>query len=171
MSLPGAPMAAAATLEALNPLESIISGFNTNPYFIGTMMLLLNLGGRFLAMEVSKEQEKFFSNPWIRGTLFFVVIFVATRNIIVAFWLSLFVVLLVKFLFNENSILYIFKKEPMKEEFANTLTPEEHDIYKKLGEKLAKAQQQTTEKEKEAAEQDIISTEMTYLTNMGRLQV
>ena len=164
-------MAAAATLEALNPLESIISGFNTNPYFIGTMMLLLNLGGRFLAMEVSKEQEKFFSNPWIRGTLFFVVIFVATRNIIVAFWLSLFVVLLVKFLFNENSILYIFKKEPMKEEFANTLTAEEQDIYKKLSEKLAKAQQQTTEKEKETAEQDIISTEMTYLTNMGRLQV
>jgi hypothetical protein len=171
MSLAGAPMAAAATLEALNPLESIISGFNTNPYFIGTMMLLLNLGGRFLAMEVSKEQEKFFSNPWIRGTLFFVVIFVATRNIIVAFWLSLFVVLLVKFLFNENSILYIFKKEPMKEEFANTLTAEEQDIYKKLSEKLAKAQQQTTEKEKETAEQDIISTEMTYLTNMGRLQV
>ena len=174
MSFPGAPMAAAAltTVEALNPLETIISGFNTNPYFIGIMMLLLNLGGRFLAMEVSKEQEKFFANPWFRGALFFVVIFVATRNILVAFWLSLFVILLIKFLFNENSVLYILKREDMTDlsgSVVNPLTPEEMDIYKKLGDKLARAQQPVSEKEK--AEQDIISSEMMYLTNMSRLKI
>lgn len=175
MSLAGGPMVAAAatTIEALNPLETIISGFNTNPYFIGSMMLLLNLGGRFLAMEVSKEQEKFFSNPWIRGALFFVVIFVATRNILVAFWLSLFVILLIKYLFNENSSLYILKREAMTDlnsSPANPLTPEEMDIYKKLSEKLARAQQPVSEKEKEKAEQDVISSEMVYLTNMSRLR-
>lgn len=172
MSLPGAPMAAAAlTIEGLNPLEILIGGFNTNPYFIGSMMLLLNLGGRFLAMEVSKEQEKFFSNTWFRGLLFFVVIFVATRNIVVAFWLSLFVLILVRFLFNENSLLYVLKKEAMTDIVASPLTPEEADIYKKLSDKLARVEQQMQEKKKTDSDQEVIRAEMVYLTNMGKLQL
>ena len=43
-----ATAAAAPVLEAFNPLEASIAAFNTNPYFIGITMLLLNLGGRFL---------------------------------------------------------------------------------------------------------------------------
>ena len=59
MSLPPAPLPAmlAATSIAINPLEHAFMAINTNPYFIGLMMLLLNLGGRFLGMEISKEQE------------------------------------------------------------------------------------------------------------------
>ena len=76
----------------LNPLEGIILGINTNPYFIGIMMLLLNLGGRFLGMEISKEQERFFQHPWVRRFLILTVLFIATRNIIVAFIMTIFVV-------------------------------------------------------------------------------
>ena len=31
------------TLQSLNPIENIITSVNSNPYFIGFMMLLLNL--------------------------------------------------------------------------------------------------------------------------------
>lgn len=171
MSVPtGAALAfTSASMEALNPLEAIINGFNTNPYFIGIMMLLLNLGGRFLAMDVSKEQEKFFTNTWIRSFLFFVVIFIATRNILVAFWLSIVVIVIVKFLFNENSNLYLFSKENMKDfadEAGPVLTPEEMDIYKKLNDKLAKSQ-----KKEEQEDKNILNTEMVYLANMSKLKV
>lgn len=170
MSVPGAAIALGTTsVQVLNPLEAIINGFNTNPYFIGIMMLLLNLGGRFLAMDVSKEQEKFFSNPWVRSFLFFVVIFIATRNVLVAFWLSLIIVIGIKFLFNENSDIYIFKKESMtdypKEQVV--LTPEEMDIYKKLSDKVARSQTATEEKKKEK-EQNI---ETIYMNNMIKLKV
>ena len=84
----------------MNPIDTILSAFNTNPYFIGIMMLFLNLGGRFLIMEVSKEQERFFQNPWVRRLLIFTVLFVATRNVLVAAVLTLFVVLIIGFLFN-----------------------------------------------------------------------
>jgi len=47
-------------MAPLSPFDAIILGLNSNPYFIGLMMLLLNLGGRFIAMEVSKGQEQFF---------------------------------------------------------------------------------------------------------------
>jgi hypothetical protein len=70
--------APAAALQALNPIDALLSTINTNPYFIGCMMVLLNLGGRFLSMEVTKEQEKFFQNTWVRGFLIFVVLVVAT---------------------------------------------------------------------------------------------
>ena len=78
------PMPQAPVLTGtLNPVELFISGFNTNTYFIGLMMLLLNLGGRHLAGGLTPEQDKVFQHPWIRRALLFVVIFVATRNMLV----------------------------------------------------------------------------------------
>ena len=53
MQAPAVAMVATVT----NPLDILMSGVNSNPYFIGLMMLLLNLGGRFLSLEISKEQD------------------------------------------------------------------------------------------------------------------
>ena len=166
MSLVGS---AVATAPLLNPLEAGLASFNTNPYFIGITMLLLNLGGRFLAMEVTKEQEKFFQHTWVRALLVFVVVFVATRNVLVAFWLSLIVIILLRFLFNENSTMYLFSKEKKKETFQNQvgsiLSPEEADIYRKLTDKLAKTHPVVTDKSDESY--DILQI---YATNMARIQ-
>jgi hypothetical protein len=46
-------------------------------------MLLLNLGGRILGMEISKGQEKFSSTTGF-VSFCFSVLFVATRNVLVA---------------------------------------------------------------------------------------
>jgi hypothetical protein len=176
MSLAAASAVVAPVVaQSVNPLEMTLVAFNTNPYFIGITMLLLNLGGRFLAMEVTKEQEKFFQHTWVRAILIFVVIFVATRNVVIAFWLSVIVITLLRFLLNENSSLYLLKKEtPLtREKFqgasANVLTPEEADIYRKLTDKLAKtrpqAQVNTTQDEKS------YSVLQTYTTNMSLLQL
>ena len=94
-----APAVAAITaaVEVTNPIDAIINSLNTNPYFIGTMMLMLNLGGRFLQLEVSKGQEKFFQQVWVRRILVFTVIFVATRNVLVALFMSIIVLALLSF--------------------------------------------------------------------------
>jgi hypothetical protein len=166
----GAPILA----QTLNPLEVSLAAFNTNPYFIGITMLLLNLGGRFLAMEVTKEQEKFFQHTWVRAILIFVVIFVATRNVLIAFWLGLIVIIMMRFLFNENSDFYILKRDGPKqrEKFqgasGSVLTPEEADIYRKLTDKLAKAAPAKKEEKETDVPYNILQT---YTTNMGLLQV
>ena len=170
-----ATAAAAPVLEAFNPLEASIAAFNTNPYFIGITMLLLNLGGRFLAMEITKEQEKFFQQTWVRGLLLFVVVFVATRNIVVAFWLSIIVMIILRLLLNENSDFYLLGHEGGKpEKFqgegppANALTPEEADIYRKLTDKLAKASPAAAPviAGKKETTYDILQN---YMMNMGRI--
>ncbi len=143
------PPVSLPTAIPTNPLEAVIAGINTNPYFIGLMMLLLNLGGRFLGLEITKEQERFFQQPWVRRALFFTVLFVATRNVMVALVMTIFVVLFVSILFNENSGFYLGKAllpsaDIVKEtgDQGSTgqpgLTPEEQEILRRLMEKQAR---------------------------------
>ena len=106
MSFPVGAVSSAIT--ATNPLDVLMAGVNSNPYFIGLMMLLLNLGGRFLALEITKGQEKFLSQPLIRRFFLFAVLFVATRNVIIAAGLAVIVILLLGYLFNENSELCLW---------------------------------------------------------------
>ena len=109
MSLPAAlGHQAFATVASLSPIDAFLQIFNTNPYFIGIMMLILNLGGRFISLEITKKQELFLQHPWVRRVLIFTVLFVATRSIQVAFWTTVAVVLFLGYLFNENSALCIF---------------------------------------------------------------
>lgn len=175
MSLPG--LMAQPVIQAmgqLNPIDALLGSFNSNPYFIGVMMLFLNLGGRFLIMEVSKEQEKFFQNPWVRRFLIFTVLFVATRNILVAFVLTLFVVLTLGYLFNENSALCIFKGGKAASKCADekksqgpALTMEEQEILRRLNEKQMRLSKPQTEENKE--EDDVDDSEI-YMANLSLLR-
>ncbi len=88
---------------SLDPLSSTIMWLNTNPYFVGMFMLLLNLGGRFLALELTKKQEAFLQGAWIRPIIFFTVVFVATRNFVAAFWITLLFFFVIWVAANENS--------------------------------------------------------------------
>lgn len=132
------PPAAAAVNVAMNPIEGFFATLNTNTYFIGIMMLILNLGGRHLPTSLTAEQDKFLQNPWFRRILLFVVIFVATRNVFTAFWLSISIIIILAYLTNESSRLYIFGKSKEVSAVAPTpegLNAEEQEIFKKLHDK------------------------------------
>jgi len=132
-------------------IDILVSSINSNPYFIGVMMLLLNLGGRFLSLEVTKGQEQFLSNPVIRRFLLFVVLFVATRNVLVAAGMTVVIIILLGYLLNEHSDLFIFHstatKKAEKPVDANTfgLSMEEAMILKRLQDKQAQVQKPAAE--------------------------
>ena len=148
MSLPAALSGQALTAKtAISPLDNFLQIFNTNPYFIGLMMLILNLGGRFISLEVTKKQEQFLQLPWVRRVLIFTVLFVATRNIWVAFWATVSVVLFLGYLFNENSALCIFgdggrsgSKCSDAPKPGEEMTPEEKEILQRLSSKAQRYQ-------------------------------
>lgn len=168
--------AVAQQLAVVNPLDVLMTSINTNPYFIGLMMLLLNLGGRFLALEISKDQEKFLSQPMVRRFFLFAVLFVATRNILIAAALAFIVIIVLGYLFNENSSMCLWKscstvnstEAPVQEGFVG-LTPEEAMILKRLQDKQMAAQQQgkeevpKEEKKAEPAASDLYSRAMKFL--------
>jgi hypothetical protein len=169
------PIAAVST-ASLNPIETIILSFNSNPYFIGSMMLLLNLGGRHFATGLTPEQDKFFQQPWFRRALVFIVFFIGTRNILSSLWMSIIYILLIGYLFNDQSALYLFKPSIDKKEEKEAplqpnrayigLTAEEADIHKKLQEKMDKA---SNNKKESPQPYDIPSAiTNTYSTIMSR---
>lgn len=139
MSVPGMMMSGQA-LTAMSPFEGFLQVFNTNPYFIGIMMLLLNLGGRFIGLEITKKQELFLQHPWVRRILIFTVLFMGTRSITVSFWATVVVVLLLGYLFNENSALCLFGQNgatgsTCAEESGAGMSPEEKEILQRLSSK------------------------------------
>ena len=107
-TVPGAAFAL-GQVPTLSGFDAVLNTMNTSPYVIGSMMLMMNLGARFLSLEVTKGQEAFLSHPWVRRFLIFVVFFIGTRNVWVAFWMALVVILLIGYLFNENSSLCLFR--------------------------------------------------------------
>jgi hypothetical protein len=174
MSLPAALAAPALqTVVAMSPLDSILHLFNSNPYFIGLTMLTLNLGGRFIGLEVSKQQEQFLQHPWVRRVLIFIVLFVGTRNIWVAFWATLVVILLLGYLFNENSAMCLFGQggqtgstcaDPSQAK--EQMSPEENDIFQRLS---AKAQRLISSSVPKDNENDILDTDV-YAANLALLR-
>jgi len=102
----------AAPVQQPTPLEQVllsIQDINMNPYLLGLAYILLNLGGRFMVLSVSPAQEAFLQNIIFRPLLLFAIMFIGTRNLIVAFWLTLVVILFLHYLLNEESDWYLLK--------------------------------------------------------------
>jgi hypothetical protein len=122
---------------SLDPLSSAILMINSNPYIIGLFMLLLNLGGRFLSLELTKKQEAFLQASWIRPLLFFTVIFIATRNLVAAFWVTLLFFFIIWVVANENSPYCMIPS------WCDSKHHEASETYTQNVEKLATAAQQS----------------------------
>jgi hypothetical protein len=104
------PVAAAATSAPfLEGLLLSIHEINMNPYILGFAYILLNLGGRFMVLSVTPAQEAFLQNILFRPLLLFAIMFIGTRNMVVAFWMTLAIILALHYLFNENSSWYLLK--------------------------------------------------------------
>lgn len=102
--------AAATTTTAAESLLLSIQEFNMNPYILGLAYIILNLGGRFMVLSVTPAQEAFLQNIVFRPLLLFAIMFIGTRNIIVAFWMTLLILTVLHFLLNENSTWYLLQK-------------------------------------------------------------
>jgi len=82
---------------------NILEFLNNSPFISGCVMLLMNLGGKYVTMEIPQGMHYFFSHPWVRKITILSIAFVATRNITTAVLVSLLFVLFSRFLMNENS--------------------------------------------------------------------
>jgi hypothetical protein len=81
-------VAATAATAAIDPIAQTIGYLSANPWLAGICYVILNLGGKHIAMNLTPEQEKFMGSLWIRPLIIFCLCFVATRNIVTAFWLT-----------------------------------------------------------------------------------
>jgi hypothetical protein len=115
VTLPVAPSVAPSPqvkLEDMSFTDQIlhsIHDMNMNPYLLGIAYITLNLGSRFFVMSVSPAQEAFLQNTLFRPLLVFAIMFIGTRNLIVAFWMTALILFSLYFLLNENSSWFILR--------------------------------------------------------------
>ena len=84
-------------------IYSIIYNLNNSKYFAGILMILMNLGSKYISLELSETQDEFFSNIVIRRLMIFTVAFIATKDIIISLIITTCFIIIVSGLFNENS--------------------------------------------------------------------
>lgn len=72
----------------LNYINHAVGVLNTNTFFLGIMMLLLNVGSRFIVHEFSDNDVEYRQNILIRRICIFAVCFVGTKDILTSLILT-----------------------------------------------------------------------------------
>jgi hypothetical protein len=83
--------------------NDITLSINNSKYFYAITMILLNMGAKYLEMDLVDSHRQFLSSKVIRRIIIFTVSFVATRDIIASLIITASFVIIVLNLFNENS--------------------------------------------------------------------
>ena len=102
-------------------------GLNGNKYILGLMILLINLGARYIGNEVSDFMHKVLNHKFARRFLIFLVLWMGTRDLVVAGVITITFILLVNTVFNENSDFCIL---PVTNN--STITREEFQLAKQV---------------------------------------
>lgn len=102
----------------------VINSLNHNKFFAGFAMLLLNLGSKYITVELSETQEEFLQNTIIRRFILFIVFWIGTKDIKTSFILTGIFIIFVGHLFNENSkfcLISIKTNKVLKEDYNKAL--------------------------------------------------
>ena len=91
---------------AFNILDNIhksVSSLNNNKFFAGLIMLILNLGSKFITIKFSPSQEAYLRNSVGRQLLIFAIAWIGTKDIYHSLAITAIFVILADYLFNEDS--------------------------------------------------------------------
>lgn len=94
----------------MEAIEASMSALEQHPMFVGVMMLLVNIGSRYVILEISESTEEFISGEIMRKIIIFAMAFVATRKLTTALLLTGAFSAIVGGLFHEKSKYCILPK-------------------------------------------------------------
>ena len=91
-------------------LQNQIGSLNSSRFFAGIIMLMLNLGSKYISVNLSKTQEEFLKASLARELLIFSIVWMGTRDIYISIVLTACFIILADYLFNEKSKLCVMPK-------------------------------------------------------------
>ena len=85
-------------------MNEYVNKLNQNKLFVGLMVVVVAVGGRFIIDELNESQKSFIHNTWVRRLFVFGVCFMATRDICISSIITMiFVIVVSEFTNKENS--------------------------------------------------------------------
>jgi hypothetical protein len=84
-------------------INNSILKLNNSKFFAGIVMLMLNIGSKYITINLSKTQEDYLKNSIGRQLLIFSIAWMGTRDIYMSLGLTAIFIVLSDYLFNEES--------------------------------------------------------------------
>ena len=94
-------------MSLVSMVKSGINSLNNSKLLAGIVMLLMNIGGKYIDIKLSKSQETFIRGTFIREVFIFAVVWMGTRDIVTSIVLTAAFMILANYLFNEKSSMCI----------------------------------------------------------------
>jgi len=94
-----------------NVVMEWINSLNTNKFFAGVIIILLNVGSKLINVQLSKSAEEYLKNNVSQQILVFAMSWMGTRDIIASLILTAIFVIISQYLFNEESMFCIVPKK------------------------------------------------------------
>ena len=93
--------------DFINSINNHVAYLNNSKFFAGVIMILLNIGSKFITVQFSKSTEQYLKYTISKQILVFAMAWMGTRDIYAAIGLTAFFTILSDYLFNEESSLCI----------------------------------------------------------------
>jgi hypothetical protein len=91
----------------IGSLNYYVLQLNSSKFFAGVIMILLNVGAKFITIQFSKSTEEYLKNTVSKQLLVFAMAWMGTRDVYAALGLTAVFTILSDYLFNEESALCI----------------------------------------------------------------
>ena len=121
----------------------LILHINNSKLFAGCIMILMNLGGKYVSKDVSRAADNILDTKLTRRFLIFCIAFVATRDVVSSIIIMLLFIVIFSYFLNENSNYCILPKKyiiNIDQNRDGIISKEEIEKSKKLLDKLSKTQ-------------------------------
>lgn len=93
--------------NAFNYVNSHIMYLNNSKFFAGVVMILLNIGSKFITIQFSKSTEEYMKYSLSKQIMVFAMAWMGTRDIYAALGLTAVFTILSEYMFNEESSLCV----------------------------------------------------------------
>ncbi len=87
----------------LSLFDTYIKRLNDSKFFAGIVMLMLNVGSKYVQLNLSNTQESYLRYSLARELLIFSIVWMGTHDIYMSIMLTAAFVILANYLFNEDS--------------------------------------------------------------------
>ena len=84
-------------------LHNTIQNINGSKIFAGLIVVTLNIASKFVTIKLSKSIESYLKHTFSRDILIFCIVWMGSREIYIAFFVTLVFIFFMDFLFNEDS--------------------------------------------------------------------
>ena len=133
----------------LSIINNSINSLNSSTFFAGVMMICLNIGSRYIQINLDESTESYIKYALTKEILVFTISWMATRNIYMSLGLSAVFIVLADFILNEKSRYCLLPKKFIRSRRMNELVDNKILSEKEINDALEVLEKAKTQKFKQ----------------------